>query len=133
MERSYEIKRVSLWPVVKVTFIVLLIIGILIAIVYTVILSGLSLLVGTFDESPFGEDLGFIKGVGFLVLIPVISLAYAIFGTIAVTIWVLIYNMIASIIGGIELTLKSPDELVEQPSPGTGGAAHVPERPINGF
>ncbi len=135
MERNYEIRKVPIWPVAKITFIVLLVIGILIAIIYSIIFSGLSFLANTFSDSPFCGEFGCFRSLGF-VMIPVIALTYAIFGTIGMVIWVLIYNLIAAVVGGFELTLIARDQIAlrpTQPEPGSGKSAHIPERPINGF
>lgn len=145
MKGSYEVKKVPLWPVVKVTFVIFLVIGILIAILYSVLISGIGFLASSFGDAPFGDDFLAIQRFG-LLMIPVIAFSYAVFGTIGVTIWVLIYNVVASVVGGVELTLEERGLAVERKmtpapavaketagEPGEGEGAHIPERPIDGF
>ena len=135
MEQVYELRKVPIIAVAKVAFVILLIVGILIAIIYSIIFSSMSFLASALGDSPLGDDYAIFRNFG-LIMIPVIALSYAIFGTIAVIIWALIYNIIASVTGGIELVLKQKG-LQQQ---GAGGGAppgwekpHAPEGPINGF
>jgi hypothetical protein len=72
---------------------------------------------------------------------------YAVFGTIAIAVWVLIYNLLASIVGGIELTLEPTERPAtyaaapaerqggpEMPRPaGPEGTAPPGQKTINGF
>jgi hypothetical protein len=106
VERTYEIRKIPLWPAVRLMFVLFLVVGILIAIIYSIIFSGLSFLANTLGESPFGNDMEMFQRLG-LVMIPIIAVSYAFFGTLVVIIWVLVYNLIASVVGGIELDLKT--------------------------
>lgn len=105
LKRTYEIRKVPLWPAARLMFVLFLVVGILIAIIYGIIFSGLSFLANTLGESPFGNDMAVFQRLGF-VMIPIIAISYAFFGTLVVIIWVLVYNLIASVVGGIELDLK---------------------------
>ena len=107
MRQRYEIRHIPVWPAMKFVFIALLVVGILFAVFYAFMLAGMGFLAGSFGESVLGEDMGFLRNLGF-VMIPIIAISYAIFGTIAVVIWLVVYNVIASIVGGIEveMTLK---------------------------
>jgi len=146
LKRTYEIKSVPIWPCTKVTFIALLLLGIIIAVIYSIIFSGLSFLAGAFDEAYFGDDFAVIQRLG-LVMIPILAFSYAIFGTIGVIIWVLIYNLIAAIIGGVELTFVEKGGRPEGPvssgppevrgAPGSTGAGTgdggIAGKPVDGF
>jgi hypothetical protein len=135
LTKTYEVRRIPVWPVAKVAFVLLLVIGIIIAIIYSIIFSSLSFLAGTFGESPLGEEFSLVRNLGF-VIIPIIALTYAVFGTIAAVIWILIYNLVASIVGGVWLELRETGEgTVEGVRRGPVGdrEVHVPQRPIDGF
>ena len=135
MKGTYEIRKLPVWPVAKVAFVVLLVVGIIVAVIYSLILSGLSFLAGVFGDSPIGEEFSAVRNLGF-VIIPVIALTYAVFGTIAAVIWALIYNIVASIVGGFEVHLRPKEAGVATPvgdGPGAGTEIHVPDRPIEGF
>ncbi len=142
MKRTYEIKKFPLWPVVKISFVIFLVIGIVIAVFYAILLSGIGFLASDIGEATIGEDFLLLQRFG-LLMIPVIAFFYAVFGTIGVTICVLIYNLIAAVIGGIELSLEAKEPLGARTRPqappsgrqagGEGAGTHVPDRPINGF
>jgi len=123
---KYRLNRIPLWPVAKVAFVILLVIGIIIGLLYGVLMSGLGVIMGALGESAWGEDLPAIGNLGFL-MIPFIAVFYAITGTIWILLWVLIYNVVAQVVGGIELELSAGEEHRMESAP------HVPDRPLNGF
>jgi len=125
---KYRVNRIPLWPVTRVAFVILLVIGIIIGLFYGVLISGLGVIMGALGESTWGEGLPAIGNLGFL-MIPFIAVLYAVTGTIWILLWVLIYNVVAQVAGGIELELSPggvEDHRMESPP-------HVPERPLNGF
>ena len=123
---KYRLNRIPLWPVMRVTFVILLVVGVIIGLVYGILLSGLGIIMGALGESAWGEGIPALGNLGFL-MIPFIAILYAVFGTIWVLVWVLIYNVVSKVTGGIELEL-SPGEAHTVESP-----PHVPERPLDGF
>mgnify|MGYP001080195629 CR=1 FL=1 len=137
MARTYVLKRVPLGPVLKIAFILFLAIGVIIGVFYALIISSFGFLASALDDPSISGEIGFMRGLGF-VLIPVIAIFYAIFATIVVAIWVLIYNLLSSVIGGIELQLEAPSiaasPVAETTGPaGSGGAAPPQKDSINGF
>jgi hypothetical protein len=135
VEHVYELKRLPLWPVLKVTFVLLLVIGVLIAIFYSLLLSGLGFMAGTLSGTPFGSEFMIFQRLG-LIMIPVVAFSYAVFGTISVLVCVLVYNLIASVTGGLELILTQRASALRReprPSQQEESEAHIPERPIDGF
>jgi hypothetical protein len=130
LTRKLVLKRIPLWPVIRVTFIMLLVVGILIGLFYGLLISGIGLLVGALGESPWGQGFNPLGNLGFL-MVPVIAVLYAVFGTIWVVVVVLIYNIVAAVVGGIELDLTPREPAVPGTEP--AGTPHIPERPINGF
>lgn len=135
MTQTYLLKKIPLWPAIKMAFLVFIILGIVIGIFYAVLLSTWGALMSSFADSGFGGQFGMLRSLGF-VLIPVIAIMYAIFGTIVIAIWVLIYNLIASVIGGVEFVLETAERrpVAAPQAPGAGEGAHVPpDRTITGF
>jgi hypothetical protein len=136
MAQTYILKKVPLWPVIRMSFVLFIIIGILIGIFYALLLSSWSFLASSFADSSLGNPFGILRNLGFI-LIPVIAILYAIFGTIVVAIWVLIYNLIASVVGGVELVLDAAEKVARPVSPqafAPDGSAHVPpDKTITGF
>ena len=138
MKKRFVLRSLPIWPVAKVSFLILLVVGIIVGIFYAIFLSGWSYLMDSFMGSDFRHEMAFMRGFGF-VMIPFFAIFYAISGTIMSIICALIYNLIASAAGGIEMELdeKTPvfqrnDERLEPPEHG-GHSSHVPEGPINGF
>ena len=105
MEHRFEIRRIPLWPAVRIAFVMFLVIGILFAILYAFFLAGLGFIAGTVGGSGLHDDFGIVRNLGF-VMIPIIAIMYALFGTLVAVIWVLVYNLLASIVGGVEIDLK---------------------------
>jgi hypothetical protein len=135
--RTFVLKRIPLWPVIRMAFVVFIIIGIVIGVFYALMLSMWGALMSSFTDAGFGEQLGMLRGLGF-VLIPVIAILYAVFGTIVVAIWTIVYNLIAAVVGGVELVLEESGArsiAAPQPQPrGASDSAHVPpDKTITGF
>jgi len=122
----YRVHRIPLWPVTKVAFVVLLVVGVIIGLFYGALLSGLGIIMGALGEAAWGEGLPAIGNLGFL-MIPFIAILYAVTGTIWVLVWVLIYNVVSQVTGGIEIEMSACEDRRPAPEP------HVPERPLNGF
>ncbi len=123
---KYRVKRIPLWPATRLIFIVLLVVGIILGIFYGVLISGLGMIMGFLGDSAFGEELPAIGNLGFL-MVPFIAILYAVTGTIWMFILIVIYNVVAQVVGGIEIDLTGVEQARFEPSP------HVPERPLNGF
>ena len=132
---AFVLKKIPLWPVLRMSFVVFIIIGIVIGVFYAIMLSMWGTLMSSFADAGLGEQLGILRGLGF-VLIPVVSILYAVFGTIVVAIWVLVYNLVAAVVGGIELVLEESDlrsAAAQQPRGSGSGADVSSEKTINGF
>jgi hypothetical protein len=132
---TFVLKRIPLWPVIRMAFVVFIIIGIVIGVFYAIMLSMWGALMSSFADAGFGEQFGVLRGLGF-VLIPVVAILYAVFGTIVVAIWTIVYNLIAAVVGGIELVLEEGDvrSVAADPPRGSLDSAHVPpDKTITGF
>ena len=105
MRKTFEMRRIPIWPVMRVVFIIFLIIGIIVGLMYGFMISSFGLLLSALGESPLDEGFPLIGNLGFL-MIPIFAILYAVFGTIAAVIWAVIYNITASVVGGIELELE---------------------------
>jgi len=134
----YVLKKVPVWPVMKVTFIICLVLGIILGLFYAFLLSGWSFLANSFMASEMSGEMNIIRGLGF-VMIPFFAIFYAIVGAVWALIAALLYNLIASAVGGVELHLEDRG-MVGRPVRGADSAhgeaeqsAHVPEGPVDGF
>jgi hypothetical protein len=133
--RTFVLKKIPLWPVLKMAFVVFIIIGIVIGVFYAILLSTWGVLMSSFADAGLGSQVTMLRGLGFI-LIPVIAVMYAIFGTIVVAIWTVVYNLIAAVVGGIEFVLEESDVRSAAAAPPRGAldSAHVPpDKTITGF
>jgi len=132
------LKKLPVWPVIKVTFVVFLVIGIIIGIFYAFLISGWSFLANSFMASEMGSEMNLLRGLGFI-MIPFFAVIYAIFGAIWSLIMVLLYNLIASAVGGIELHLEDrgvigrPAYSEKTRQVESEQSAYIPEGPVDGF
>ncbi len=102
----YEIKRVNIWSVVKIVFIVTFIAGAMAGTFYALLVSLFNNIIQDFSNGEF--DYGYRV---FNVMTPFFTiLFFAIFSSIAncliSVIAVLVYNVLAQIIGGIKIELN---------------------------
>jgi hypothetical protein len=101
-----EIKRLDVGSVVKVTFILYAVLGLVIGIIYmlaTVIFSGLfGARYGMHD--PLGSR-ALAMGLGVL-MVPLMALLYGLLGALGGLIVALLYNVISKAIGGVKIRLK---------------------------
>jgi hypothetical protein len=129
----YEVKTIGVWPFIKVSFFFNLIIGFLFGLFYAlfigVFMSFMSRLSnlqpGMFEEFGMMEPLPI--GVMLVVLPITCAILGAIFYTLIGVVLVVIYNLIAKIVGGYELELELAP--VSPPPPGaplTGYTAAAP-------
>ena len=133
MRHKFTLKSVPIWSVTKVSFVILLIVGIVIGFFYAIMLSSWSMLFDSFSVTQMGTELGVLRKLGF-VMIPFLAIFYAIFGTISTIILALIYNLIASAIGGIEMVLEETGKNIEPRAADTGErTVHIPEGAVDGF
>ena len=105
MRRTVEIKKVPVLPVARVALVVFLALGILVGILYAFLFSGLGFLAGMLGGQAASGEMLTIQRLGF-VMVPIIAVSYAIFGTIGVVLWTAVYNLAAGAFGGFELVLE---------------------------
>ncbi len=131
----YVLEKVQITSALKITFVLFLIVGAIIGFFYALIISGIGFLAESLGEEAFG-GLGALRGLGFL-LVPAVAIIYAIFATIAVAIWLLLYNLLAGVIGGIEIELGLPKGEATGTARATKVQETVPNAPeqksIDGF
>lgn len=112
----YHLKRISVWPVVKLAFIISGVIGLCIGSLYGLALTFL----GGLLRMTGGEDapslLGMITGVAGVVIAILVAMMCAVFGAIAAAVVVWLYNALAGLIGGVEFLLE-PVMPPESPKP----------------
>jgi hypothetical protein len=115
-----EIKRIDLWSLFKIAFLLYACLGLFFGLLY-----GAFMILAGVVQSTLSDELGDIPGLGFfggllgLVLIPVIAMIYGAVGSVFVTIAGLLYNLMAKIGGG--LRFKTSIEAAPDPTADTAG------------
>ncbi len=132
----YEVKSVGIWPFIKVSFFFNLIVGFIFGLLYALFAGFIIAIMSRFSQfQPGGFDLdmgGMPVGIMLVVLPIMFAIMGAIFYTIIGVIIVLVYNLIARLVGGYELVLEPvggpvPAASGGQPLTGyTGAQSYVP-------
>jgi hypothetical protein len=105
---TYEIKKIDVWSVVKIAFILYAILGLIIGLFYAVILTMLGGIISQLGElgGEFGQMTGFFTGAVGIVMAFFMALFYAVIGAIFTAIFVWLYNILAKLTGGIRFNLE---------------------------
>lgn len=105
---TYEIKRIDVWSVVKIAFILYGIFGLIFGLFYAVILAMLGGIISQFGElgGEFGQMSGLFTGAIGIVTALFMALFYAVIGAVFTAIFVWLYNVFAKLAGGITFHLE---------------------------
>lgn len=101
---NYEIKKIDIWSVVKISFFIYGIFGLLFGLFYAAMLT----MLGGF-LSQMGGEFGFLRGMtGAIGIFGALFMAlfYAVLGAVATAIVTWIYNLLAKGLGGIRFDLE---------------------------
>jgi len=110
---KYELKRIEIWPIVKIVFILSLLLGFFIGIMY----AGMFLLLGGFSQLAADSGLDEISsfGGGFAIVILLGStFGIAFLYTIGAVIYTVLYNLLAGSVGGFRFELKQVNDSIEE-------------------
>ena len=113
----YQLNHISVWSVVKITFIINGAIGLFFGGLYGAalfLIAGLADLMGG-DQIP--GNLGAISGIIGVFLAVFLGMLYGVFGAVFAGVAAWLYNLIANIIGGVEFTLESKEVPEEDTAP----------------
>jgi len=121
----YELKSISIWALIKVSFFFNLIVGFIAGLLYGLLFS---FIMAIMAKMPFGRselpDLEMPMGLMIVILPFICAIGSAIFHTLILIVVAFIYNMIAKLTGGMEFEL-SPVTVAPVPPP--------PAQPITGY
>ena len=106
----YEIKSIGMWPFIKVSFFFNIVVGFIFGLLYALFAGFIMTIMSRFSEfQPGGFDFDLEPlpiGIMLVVLPVLFAIMGAVFYTIIGAILVLIYNLIARLVGGYELDLE---------------------------
>ena len=106
----YEIKRIEVWSVVKIVFLLSLIAGFVIGLLYALMIGFLTGVMGTIAGGEFSDTLGMFGGVALIFVVIFFTIFFAAIYTIVAAIGTALYNLLAKFSGGFTLELKSTEK-----------------------
>lgn len=118
-----ELKRISLWATIKISFIINLVLGFIVGCFYALMLVAISAMPSAFQNNEFEQFSGVFGAVALLMPF-FFAFMMAIVNTILAFIMVVVYNFSARMMGGLELEFAKVDE------PGTTLAPIVTVPPV---
>ncbi|MFQ5510977.1 MAG: hypothetical protein ACE5EO_03935 [Candidatus Krumholzibacteriia bacterium] len=130
MRALIEIKRIELWSLFKIAFVLYAALGLLLGIVYGFFI----LVAGGLQTALLGEDFpqfGILGGLLGIVLIPVFAVFYGAIGSVFVTIGGFIFNVVVGMAGGLRVetdvvSMGQPAEASMPAAPATPGPPAPP-------
>ena len=127
MRATIELKRVELWSLFKIAFVLYSALGLFMGVLYGFFMLVAGGLQGAFlgDEFP---EIGIIGGVLGVFLIPVIAIFYGAMGSVFVTVGGFVFNLIVRMVGGLRIetdvvTMSQPAEAAPPALPPTDTTA----------
>ena len=102
---KYELKRIHIWSAAKITFLITLILGLLMSLLYIVSLTLVQNLIEYIGEGIIDESMIQLVSANSLFLVFFISVFYAVVTTVFTIFFAALYNIIAGKTGGISFTL----------------------------
>lgn len=117
----YQLKRIDPWSACKITFLIAGAVGFVVGALYAVMITLMASFMGMVGMSEgMPDEMGYIVGAtGFIAVIAwiVITILYAVLGALVVSLATWLYNLLASAIGGVNLTLEPPATVIPAATP----------------
>ena len=107
----YEIKRIDIWSIVKIVFLLSLLGGFIIGVFYAVIIGFISSMSSTMGGDGFTDALGVFGGVALIFIVIFCTIFFAVLYTVLAAISAVLYNFFSRWAGGITLELISKDRV----------------------
>lgn len=113
---KFELKRIGVWSAIKVAFLLSLVLGFAMGILYALMI--MMFLAAPMSQMP--DDIPAMSGVFFggimLIFMPIFTAIFAaIFNTIAAALGAVIYNFVVRMIGGVEFEMSEVKAVTVQP------------------
>jgi hypothetical protein len=113
----YHVRKIDVWSVMKVAFVIFGILGVIVGLFYAVFFAFMSQMLADFGgPGELGRMTGLFSGFMGIFMAFFLAIFYAVIGSLMTALFAGIYNLLARGIGGIELHLE-PRESPPSPSP----------------
>ena len=119
---QYEIKRLDLLSVFKISFLIYLVLGFVIGIFYALILTQMLAVFSSFMNDQAFQGIAKLTGPGLIFMALVLAVFMAVLWSILTVIAAAIYNLLSGAVGGIKVELQTPpapyyQQMASPPSP----------------
>ena len=105
----YELRRINVWSVIKIVFLVSFFLGALIGIFYAFTLAMIDQLFQSFGEDELDLALNFFSGTSLFFLILFFAIFTSVFNSVISAAFVSSYNLLAHWIGGLKFDVTSSE------------------------
>jgi hypothetical protein len=122
-----ELKRIGVWSIIKISFILNLILGFIIGIFYALLFLFMASLPMTLAQDESAGMFSAFAGITAIFLPFICAIFCAVFNTLLAAICGLVYNLVVKATGGIELEFGQVVQMVPAAAP-----AIFPQPPIGG-
>jgi hypothetical protein len=109
MQIQFEIKRIDLWSLFKIAFILYAVIGVLVGfcmLFFSLVMQGIGSSYMYDNEFP---GMGMLGGIVGIVMIPFLAFLYGVIGSVFVTIGAWIFNIVCGMSGGLRFEANTYD------------------------
>lgn len=113
---KYELKRISVWSVIKISFLINLVLGFLVGIFYAFMLMLITMMPMYYMSDELGSGFPAALSGIMLIILPILMAGImSVMNTILAAIATLVYNLSAKLVGGLEWELAQVTEKVAAP------------------
>jgi hypothetical protein len=114
---TYEIRKIHVWSVMKVAFVIFGVLGLIVGLFYIIFFAFMGRMMELAAPQEFGRMAGLFGGALGVIAAFFLAVFYAVFGSLMTAFLVGIYNLLARGFGGIELQLEAQSPPVQQSPP----------------
>jgi hypothetical protein len=111
----YEIRRINVWSVMKVAFVIFAILGLVVGIFYAIFFAFMGQVMELATPGEFDSMTGLFSGVMGIFAAFFLAILYAVMGSVMTAVFAGIYNLLARGLGGVELQLEPKSQPASPP------------------
>ena len=113
----YEVKSIAIWPLIRVSFFFSIIVGFLFGLLYAIFLGFIMTLATSVPMLDTGElALEELSWGLLLIVMPIMgAIGGAVFHTLLMVVFAIVYNLVARVVGGYEIRLEKVEDEAKAP------------------
>jgi len=102
----YQIQKVNVWSVMKISFVIFAVLGLIVGIFYAIFFAFMGQLMEFAAPEEVGRMSGLFTGIMGIFITFILAIFYAVFGSLMTALFAGLYNLLARGFGGIELHME---------------------------